>query len=181
LKKGVTLIELVVVVALGAILLSIASLSVIKVKEGRALVEGKNKIVQALRQQLVKSFNTGEIYEIKFDYNIKKIEVREITGIKTLKEQLELPKILKYTTVYDDAKLSEAIALTNSKGGMVDSFSIYIFGVDDKARYRISIDKINKPSGLAYINTYKNKNSDINYDNVQVKHYDFNYDKWKKE
>jgi len=178
-KKGFTLIEFVVVMAIAAIILSTASLSVSKVKERRALEESKNKVTEILSMYRDKSFNEGEVYEVTLDYVNKKIEVRDDST--TLVEKEELPSMLEYTTVEKvggvPVKKSSKIAETTIDGGMT-SFSVYIFDTDENARYRIAVDGINA-SKLAHVNVYENKSADVTLDNVAS--YSFVDSQWEKE
>jgi len=175
LKKGVTLIELVVVVALGTILLSIASLSVARVREERVLVEARSKIEGLLRLYAERAYNDGDEYTITLDYEDKNIKVED-RDMKIL-DRLELPENLKYTTIISNTKQTTQVA-TAKGSGWTTSFSIYIFDFSEKGRYRISVDGIN-PSNLTHINVYKNKRADVTWDNVVS--YDFNEGKWEKE
>lgn len=179
-KKGYSLIELVVVIAMMTLLIAVASLSIERIKENGALTDSRDKISGVLRGYLDTSFNTGEIYEISFDYEIKRIEVKNLADMKVV-EEVDLSKILEYTTIYSGAKQDEYQTITNSEGGSDKSFSIYIFDGDSKARYRISVDNAGNPSGLGYINIYRNKSSGITLENVEAEHYNFNYNKWEKE
>ena len=119
------------------------------------------------------------IPRVVFDYAKKEIRVRDQS--ESLIEVEKLPSMLNYTTVYDKSKLTEVSTKTDSKGGLTNSFSIYIFDVNNNVSYRISIDSISNPSGMAYINIYQNKSSNITFDNVQDEHYEFNSNQWIKE
>lgn len=184
-KKGFSLIELVVVVALTAILLSTASLSISKVKERRALEESKAKVIEVLGIYTDKAYHEAEEYKIKFDYDNKKIEVRDDLG--NLKEEEDLPSSLKYTTVEGGSKLGSKTA-TVKASGWTSSFSIYIFNIDGESKYRVAIDGLNA-SDLTHINIYKNISaSSATYSNI-VKYHDEERDeddptdngKWEKE
>ncbi|GLI57671.1 hypothetical protein PM10SUCC1_31850 [Propionigenium maris DSM 9537] len=165
------MIELVVVMALAAILISTTSLSVSKVKERRALEESKNKVTEILRLYSDKSFNEGEVYEVTLDYTNKKIEVRD--GDSVLIENEDLPSILEYyVNVDNDGIAGEEAIKTTKNGGLAKlnnspiNFSMYIFDLNEDARYRISVDGINS-SKLAYVNVYKKKSSkEINLSNI---------------
>lgn len=170
-RKGYSLIELVVVMALAVILISTASLSVSKVKERRALEEAKTQVVEILRLYADKSFNDGEIYEVTLDYTNKKIEVRDSDSV--LIENEDLPSRLNYyVNVNNDGIAGEETIKTTKDGGLAKlndsliNFSMYIFDLNEDARYRISVDGINS-SKLAYVNVYKKKSSkEINLSNI---------------
>lgn len=174
-KKGFTLIEFVVVVAVTAIILSTASLSIGRIKEGRALARARARIADILSIYIDKSFNEGEVYEVTLDYVDKKIEVRDDSA--ALVEEEELPSILSYTTVESSAKVNSKVATTTVDGGMT-SFSVYIFDGEEDARYRIAVDGINA-SKLAHINVYENKSAAVTLDNVAA--YSFVESQWEKE
>ena len=176
-KKGFSLIELVVVVALIGILLSVASLSSRKTIEKRALKEAKNKIALALRGAAERSFNDGEIYTVTLDYNKKTIVIEDSSS--NIEESLELPEMLEYTTIYDDAKVTTKTATTTINGGMT-SFSVYIFDSEENATYRISVDGINV-SKLSYVNIYENESADVNWTNIDTYKFSGNEDDWIKE
>ena len=68
-------------------------------------------------------------------------------------------------------------------GNITPSFSIYIFGYDDIARYRISFYGFDMVKFMK-INIYRNmKNKKVKYDNIVSYHEKFAYeeDEWKKE
>jgi len=174
-KKGFSLLELIVVIALIGILLSVASLSSKELIEKRALEEAKNKIELALRGSAERSFTEGEVYEVTLDYDNKNIVVRDSDS--NIEDNLELPEVLKYTTVFDGAKVNTQVATTTVNGGMT-SFSVYIFDGEDNARYRISVDGINV-SKLAYINVYENSGASVTWDNVES--YEIAADEWIKK
>ncbi len=186
-KRAFTLIELVIVVALGAILLSTASLSVSRMLERRALRESKTKIVEILRLYADKSFHSGEIYRVTLNYVEKKIEVGIKVGENTytsIKVE-ELPTTLKYATVESSGIVATKSATTTKNGGMT-SFSVYIFDSKEDARYRIAVDGINT-SKLTHVNVYENKlATDATYSNIvayhpNVKDNPTDDGKWEKE
>lgn len=182
-KKGFTLIELVVVVALAAILISMASVSVSKVKEKRALEESKVKVIEVLGMYTDKAFHEAEEYKIEFDYSNKKIEIRDSSG--TLIKKEELPSQLKYTTVWGGVRLDSKTA-TAKASGWSTSFSIYIFDTVEDARYRIVVDGVNE-SNLTHIDIYKNISAaDATYADIVTYHSKIqddptDGDKWEKE
>lgn len=174
-KKGFTLIEFVVVVAVAAIILSTASLSIARVQEGRALARARARIADILSVYIDKSFNEADVYEVTLDYVNKKVEVRE--NGTTLVEEEELPSILSYTTVESSAKVNSKVATTTVDGGMT-SFSVYIFDGGEDARYRISVYGMGE-SGMAHVNVYKNLSAPVTWDTVES--YEMDYDQWEKE
>ncbi len=174
-KKGYTLIEFVVVVAVAAIILSTASLSIERIKEGRALARARGRITDILSIYIDRSFNEGEIYEVTLDYVNKKIEVRDDSA--NLIEEEDLPSILSYTTVESSAKVNSKVATTTVNGGM-NSFSVYIFDIGEDARYRISVYGMGK-SAMAHVNVYKNLSAPVTWDTVES--YEMNYNQWEKD
>ena len=68
-------------------------------------------------------------------------------------------------------------AITTTSGGMT-SFSVYIFDLDEDARYRVSVYGMGK-SGMAHVNVYKNLSAPVTWDNVES--YEMDYGQWEKE
>ncbi len=115
-RKGVTLIELVVVVAIAAILISTASLSISKVKERRALEKAKSEISETISNYADRSFHQNEYYEIEINNQLKNLAVWEVSrkaendndddykldkDIDSMVEKVELPVSLNYSTSPD--------------------------------------------------------------------------------
>lgn len=184
-KKGFTLIELVVVVALSTILLRTASISVANMLERRALEEAKNRMIEVLRLYTDKSFNEAEEYNINLDYTDEVIRVRDADG--NIEEEIELPEMLRYYVNIDfDGDPDREEIRTTVKGGVkrlltdqLINFSIYVYDRNENARYRIAVDGINA-SRLVHINVDQNRSATTaTWSNRTT--YTFNGSDWERE
>jgi len=138
-KKGYSLIELVVVMALTAILLSTASLSVKKVKERRALEKAKSEVAATMRSYVTRSYNDGEKYTVAIDL------VNGYINVTTSGEGVvsrELPQTLNYSVSSDGVTLNE-ITTTGENEDSDDAnwMKVYINDSDNNNKYMVEMLK----------------------------------------
>lgn len=180
-NKGYTYLNIVVSTL---IILSVMYVGIIyyrNLKEKREIEEAKQQIVNIFTDYSVMSFDNEKLYNVKIDYILKKIIVYE--NLIREKENIKLPFSLKYATVYDKKNLERFEVKITKDGNITPSFSIYIFGYDDIARYRISFYGFDMVKFMK-INIYRNmKNKKVKYENIVSYHEKFAYeeDEWKKE
>ena len=174
-NKGYTYLNIVVSTL---VILSFMYVGIIyyrNLKEKREIEEAKQKIVNIFTDFSAEAFDNEKSYNIKIDYILKKIIVYE--NIIREKESIRLPTSLKYATVYN----KENVEKFEIK--MTPSFSIYIFGYNDMAKYRISFYGFDIVKFMK-INVYRNiKNKKAKYENIVSYHEKFSYeeDGWQKE
>ncbi|WP_130891574.1 hypothetical protein [Fusobacterium ulcerans] len=150
-------------------------------KEKREVDEAKQKIVNIFTDYSAEAFDNEKAHNIKIDYILKKIIIYE--NILKEKEKIKLPASLKYATVYNKENVEKFEVKITRDGNITPSFSIYIFGYDDIARYRISFYGFDMIKFMK-INVYKNiKNKKAKYKDIVSYHEKFAYeeDGWKKE
>lgn len=180
-NKGYTYLNVVISLL---IILSFTYVGVIyyrNLKEKREIEEAKQQIVNIFSDYSVKSFDNEKAHNVKIDYILKKIIIYE--NIVKEREKVKLPASLKYATVYNKENVEKFEVKITKDGNITPSFSIYIFGYDDMARYRISFYGFDMIKFMK-INVYRNiKNKKAKYKNIVSYHEKFAYeeDGWKKE
>ena len=135
-NKGYTYLNIVVSTL---VILSFMYVGIIyyrNLKEKREIEEAKQKIVNIFTDFSAEAFDNEKSYNIKIDYILKKIIVYE--NIIREKESIRLPTSLKYATVYNKENVEKFEIKMTKNGNITPSFSIYIFGYNDMAKYRIS-------------------------------------------
>lgn len=177
-KRGYTILEMIVIITLVSIVLGVASLSITRVNERKDILNTKSKIADILSLYIENSYATGKTYRVEIDLSSSSIEVDNIDTGDTIEVEELSGNLSYYLTKDSDGDLNYEEVETDSSGGM-DSFSIYIFNYNDKAVYRISVDNIANSSGLAYVNVYRNLNADVTVANVGS--YVMNYSQWEEE
>jgi hypothetical protein len=171
-KSGFTLLEILIVCSMVIVLSSYAYLPINDRMNKTALMEAKSKIEVTLNNISNKSFNYGNIYDIKMDFENKNII---ISKDEIVLEIIKLPKNLEYEDINGKKIINRK---TTSKGNMSKSFSIYI--TDKKKRdifYRITVDTTSIMQ-IIFIRKYKptDKITAYNYKNEK-----YHAIVWKKE
>ncbi|WP_289103791.1 hypothetical protein [uncultured Fusobacterium sp.] len=180
-NKGYTYLNIVVSTL---VILSFMYVGIIyyrNLKEKREIEEAKQKIVNIFTDFSAEAFDNEKSYNIKIDYILKKIIVYE--NIIREKESIRLPTSLKYATVYNKENVEKFEIKMTKNGNITPSFSIYIFGYNDMAKYRISFYGFDIVKFMK-INVYRNiKNKKAKYENIVSYHEKFSYeeDEWQKE
>jgi len=142
-KRGVTLIELLIVVALIGILAGVGGISIKKQAESRAMLRVKNEIGDFFRVTAKRSQETGKKYAVNFDLAGKKIEISRNGKIT---DSLVLPNTFKYGIKWGLNFEQSFDCEMESRGFLDKSFTIYVFkgtsgsgiGNDDEVKYAIS-------------------------------------------
>ncbi|WP_410208483.1 hypothetical protein [Fusobacterium sp.] len=157
-----------------------------KHSEKKEINEAKIKICDIFKTYATDALNREKKYIINLNYNTKEIQVLK-NSLKEI-ERVSLPENLYYTTIFKtgdtDNKVQTLFTATITRNGNITpSFSIYIFGYDKIAKYRISFYGF-QVIKFMQINIYKNiKDKKATYENISFyhKYWDIHKDKWKKE
>lgn len=142
-KKGFTLLELVVVIALVAILVSVGSLSARKTVEKRALEKAKSEVAETMRSYVERSYNEGSEYTIA----VASGSVVVFDGDKDSTDEVKriiLPEMLNYhfATTEDGTSVNELKISTDGKKVEDDERMIVrINDRNDEPIYRVEMLK----------------------------------------
>ncbi|WP_294663691.1 hypothetical protein [uncultured Fusobacterium sp.] len=180
-NRGYTYLNIVVSILVILSLMYVGIIYYRNLKEKIEVDEAKQKIVNIFTDYSAKAFDNEKAHNIKIDYILKKIIIYE--NILKEREKIKLPASLKYATVYNKENVEKFEVKITRDGNITPSFSIYIFGYDDIARYRISFYGFDMIKFMK-INVYKNiKNKKVKYKNIVSYHEKFAYeeDGWRKE
>lgn len=179
-NKGFSYIEIIVTITL---ILGISYLSIfyyIKLQEKRDIQKAKTLILNIFSEYTAKAFDKEDDFQIKIEHFQKKIIVSDYWKEK---EQILLPKKLRYSSVFNNEKVEKLEVRITEHGNITPSFSIYIFGYDDIVKYRISFYGFDKIRFMK-INVYKNlSDRRWTYKNLMIYHKKFNPNssKWRIE
>ncbi len=179
-NKGFSYIEIIVTITL---ILGISYLSIFyytKLQEKRDIQKAKTLILNVFSEYTVKAFDKEDDFQIKIEHFQKKIIVSDYWKEK---EQIFLPKKLRYSSVFNNEKVEKLEVRITEHGNITPSFSIYIFGYDDIVKYRISFYGFDKIRFMK-INVYKNlSDRRWTYKNLMIYHKKFNPNssKWRIE
>ena len=135
-NRGYTYLNIVVSILVILSLMYVGIIYYRNLKEKIEVDEAKQKIVNIFTDYSAKAFDNEKAHNIKIDYILKKIIIYE--NILKEREKIKLPASLKYATVYNKENVEKFEVKITRDGNITPSFSIYIFGYDDIARYRIS-------------------------------------------
>ena len=175
-------VSIILVIFISSILVSISFIKIRTQKELQNINTSKTIIYETYKKYATLALDQKREYRIKFDYSLKSIKV--FGSDNKLLENIELPELVKYATVYGEAVLDKIDSKITINGNITPIHSIYIFGREDVAKYRISLYGFNILKYLR-INIYKNKNdSSPKYNNILHFHKSFNAKSnklWEKE
>ncbi|MBC2856310.1 MAG: type II secretion system protein [Cetobacterium sp.] len=187
-SKGMTYLEVLVVISIIGFLTIGSYLKYIKVLEMVDLKDAKLKIVETYSLCAIKSLDLQQSFKVDLFMKEKYIDtelvlVGNIDKIEK-KEKIQLPKKLRYATVYDNSVLTEIRAKTTITGNLNKSFTVYIFDYKDLAKYRIAF-YIYQTNKFLQVNIYENINaSGATYSNIEKYHKSSegqNHIGWQKE
>ncbi|UUV18456.1 prepilin-type N-terminal cleavage/methylation domain-containing protein [Fusobacteria bacterium ZRK30] len=134
-KRGFTIIELLIVIALIGILIGIGSFSIKKQAESRGMLRVQNEIGDFFRVAAKRSLETGKKYGVDFDLVGKKIEFyREEDengkwkddGTRRTIEILKLPNVFEYGIKNSGTYPTEFKTNITSSGNIGNNFTLYI-------------------------------------------------------
>ena len=131
-----------------------------------------------------KSLSSKKTFDIEFDYLEKEIRIKS-EGKDILTEKINLPKKLKYGTVYNKVLLKKISFSTKASGNLSKAFSVYICDYSENAKYRIAYYNFQQ-SRILKINVYKNiRAGKIKYKDLEKYHYNLGENEvkagWEKQ
>lgn len=152
-KRGFTLVETVVVIGIASTLSTGIGIGYGKFHEKLDLEEAKITIISTLENYRDRAYYNYRSYTLLIDTNNKYIEIWE-DNISAKRERIYLPKSLRYQ-VPTLGSQGNALTKINPNGNLSDSFTVYIFGKSEVAKYRLGFYHFLQ---LKYfkINLYKN-------------------------
>lgn len=169
-KRGFTIIELLIVIALIGTLIGIGSFSIKKQAESRGMLRVRNEVGDFFRVAAKRSQETGKKYIINFDLAGKKIE---ITRNGEVTDSLELPNVFEYGIKWGTGFQQTFSSEMESHGFLDKNFTLYITksnsqsGIqgEEEVKYAVSFnldDHIKYLHVREYIPTETLKASEIN-------------------
>lgn len=179
-NRGFFYIEIIIVLTL---MLGISYLSIFyyeKLQEKRDIQKAKTLILNVFSEYTAKAFDKEDDFQIKIEHSQKRITVSDYWKEK---EQILLPRKLKYSSVFNNEKVEKLEVRITEHGNITPSFSIYIFDYRDIVKYRISFYGFDKIRFMK-INVYKNlSDKRWTYKNLMIYHKKFNpnSNKWRIE
>lgn len=174
-RVGFSLIGVLVGITIILIVSNIGYIYFRNARERQEIKTAKVKICQTIQTYSSLAFKNQKEYYLIFDYNTKNIIIKNReTNIK-----INLPKRLEYVSIFDKKAISGRNAKITKNGNITPSFSIYIFGYDHIARYRISFFGFDIIKYMR-INVYKNMgDKSATYQNISNFHKRWKYKKVK--
>ena len=168
-KRGVTLLELMIVVAIIAILTGMAMLAANKRHERNEYLRMKTKIPEFFRVIADKSFEEGKSYNIYVTLPSKMEIYDGSTSPAALEEKLDLSQSLEYKMTTSDSAFNTTVT-----GNMNKGFRFFIFNKDEEPLYKVSLNTTRPFIRYLEVSTYKPK-STATKDNYLVN------DNWTEE
>ena len=167
-----------------SILINISFLKYRDYKEKQAINEARIKINEIFYLASLNSLKQKTTQKIRINFVKKTISLFDNTNKIT--RVISLPKNLNYFQTLSKSKLLLNITFTKN-GNISTSFSIYIFNLSDKARYKISFYGFDQNKFLKINNYRKLSNNEVYLSNINSYHEltnaernDF-YKDWRKE
>ncbi|OQY09937.1 MAG: hypothetical protein B6I28_02065 [Fusobacteriia bacterium 4572_132] len=169
-RKGFTLLEIMIVVAIISILATVGGISLKGRNEKNELIKMTTQIPMFLRNLRDESFDTGKKYYIKFKLNENKIYVLEnkTDELKNCISKLNLSQNFLYEEINEKYQFERE---TTPNGNFSTGFTLFLF---DKERKEI-LKKITVCTTIAdvkfaNVNTYKPKKN-ITLNNYKERRY----------
>ncbi len=180
-NRGFSLVNILSGISLSLLILTFGYTCYRDFIERLEIKKAKVEIYETFTTYGAKAFNDKKRLKIKLDYITKKITVYEF-GVVPI-DIINLPKNLKYTTIFDDETKEIFNCEITKNGNITPSFSVYIFDYDDIAQYRISLYGFDVLRYLR-VNIYRNKGDKTpHYDRILSFHRRWNTSnpKWEGE
>ncbi|MDR1834817.1 MAG: hypothetical protein LBQ96_03355 [Fusobacteriaceae bacterium] len=153
-RSGSLSLEALIILTLIILTVSIGHIQIQKAKSITQVNDAKILIADVFKKYAVLSLDRRIIHKIAFDYGGKFLDVFDSDDEK--KEHLDLPKDIRYASVYGGVVPPTITAKITEDGNITPIFTIYIFDRGDLARYRISLYGFDTLKHLR-IYIYKNK------------------------
>lgn len=134
LKRGYTLLEAVIVIGIISILSLGIGVGYGNFRERLELEEAKIIIIGTMGKYRDMAYYTNKSYSFLIDTNGKYIEIWEDKS-HIEKKRFYLPKNLRYQV--PTTNMGSIVTRITPNGNFADAFSLYIFGKNQKARYRL--------------------------------------------
>ncbi|ADO83608.1 hypothetical protein [Ilyobacter polytropus] len=164
-KKGFSIVEIIVIVAIVFLLGSFGTMKINGRAEKNAMIKVKSTITELIRVTAHKSFERGEEYRIKINIEDKAVKREDSSG--NTEEEITLPDVLSYKlgsgsdTEYEIKIDDTGHATLVGFGGL--NRNIFVFNSSGKALYKINM-RDNTALGYIIINSYLPK-SDMDESN----------------
>ena len=187
-NKGILLIETIIFISILLFLIFFIYTKYRNLNEQRDIERAVNIFETAIYKYSSKSLGNRKMYDFEINYNTKTIKVFSLTttvGENKVVEEFKLPEKLEYATPYDEKLINIIDMYSTLNGNLSKSFSVYIFGYSNTAKYRVAFYTFQQTK-LIKINLYKNiKAGKIKYSDILTYHYLRDEDKigpgWQKE
>jgi prepilin-type N-terminal cleavage/methylation domain-containing protein len=152
-KRGFTIIELLIVVALIGILVGIGGVSIKKQAESKAMLRVQNEIGDFFRIAAKRSQETGKKYAVEFKLDENLIEVSRVGFL----EELKLPNMFDYSI---KPPLTDGKATLTTTGNISDNFTLYISN-SKEIKHAINFNKDDSHIKYLHIREYSPTNNSI--------------------
>ena len=180
LQKGFTLIEFICITSIVSILLFGVQYAHNIFKERVLITEATIKIVKNFNSYRDLAYYKEKSYNVEINGREKRLIFK--LGTSEI-ERVELPKKLRYR-ISVERSFDRLNTWVTRDGNLGHSFSIYLFGKSNLAKYRISFYTFSKLKYLS-VNIYKNISAkEAIYENILQYHQTqnaINHIGWKKE
>ncbi len=145
-RRGFTIIELLIVVALIGILVGVGGVSIKRQAESRAMLRVQNELGDFFRVAAKRSQETGKRYGVEFKLGENLIEISRIGFL----EELKLPNIFEYSI---KPPLIDGKTTLTSTGNISDNFTLYISN-SKEIKHAINFDKEDSHVKYLHIREY---------------------------
>ncbi|WP_300358586.1 hypothetical protein, partial [Fusobacterium sp.] len=178
-RKGSVLIEFLVIIGITFLCFVTIFIKYDDINQQKDLENAVDTFETIVYKYANKSMATRTTFDIKFDYRKKEIIVNREGSSKEI-EKIELPKKLKYGTVYNGIMLKELSFSTKASGNLSKAFSVYVCDYSENAKYRVAYYNFQQ-SRILKINIYKNvRAGKIKYKELEKYHYNMKEDEVKE-
>lgn len=180
-SRGFSLVNILISISIALMILTLGYVCYRDFLEQQEIKRAKVEIYELFTTYSAKAFNDRITLSIKLDYLTKEITVYKYSVVPI--EIINLPKNLKYATIFDGDKVDIFTGNITKNGNITPSFSVYIFDYDDIAQYRISFYGFDILKYMK-INIYRNRGDKTStYSNILTFHKKWSTDnpKWEEE
>ncbi|MGM0509266.1 MAG: type II secretion system protein [Fusobacteriota bacterium] len=133
--KGFTLLEMMIVVAIVAILATTATVSMSGRAESNAVIKARTMIPQFINNGIDRAFEEGREYELDMSGLPSPTSNPKLVLDGRVKKEIVLPKILEYTTTKNKVNI-------DSRGGFLSDFTITVKNKDGDSKFEVKCSNI---------------------------------------